>query len=155
MAAATASKSWDGTTVAPPAKGHHFLHIDDFSKEELLAMLQTAAEVKAKLKADDQSYKPFAGKSLAMIFTKPSMRTRVSFETVSLFGTAAATLGQPLSMLLLWGSIHYGINYPLYVNCRVSLSLVAMLCTWGPTTFSWVSVSPPRILPAFCVAITT
>ena len=83
MAASTSSKSWDGTTVAPPAKGHHFLHIDDFSKDELLAMLETAAKVKATLKADDQSYKPFTGKSLAMIFTKPSMRTRVSFETVS------------------------------------------------------------------------
>lgn len=69
-------------SVAPPARGHHFLHIDDFSKEQLEAMLETAKIVKAKLKADDQSYKPFAGKSLAMIFTKPSMRTRVSFETV-------------------------------------------------------------------------
>ena len=78
-----ASLSWDGTTVTPPTKGHHFLHIDDFSKDQLLAMLDTAIEVKARMKADDQSYKPFKGKSLAMIFTKPSMRTRVSFETVS------------------------------------------------------------------------
>jgi ornithine carbamoyltransferase len=84
MAATAASKSWDGTTVSPPSKGHHFLHIDDFSKDQLLAMLETAAEVKKKMKAGDESYKPFAGKSLAMIFTKPSMRTRVSFETVSL-----------------------------------------------------------------------
>lgn len=84
MATSAASKSWDGTNVNPPSKGHHFLHIDDFSKDQLLAMLDTAAEVKAKMKAGDESYKPFAGKSLAMIFTKPSMRTRVSFETVSL-----------------------------------------------------------------------
>lgn len=47
----------------------------------MLAMLQTASDVKARLKSGDQSYKPFAGKTLAMIFTKPSMRTRVSFET--------------------------------------------------------------------------
>lgn len=67
--------------ISAPAKGHHFLHIDDFSKEQLLAMFETAKIVKAKLKAGDESYKPFAGKSLAMIFTKPSMRTRVSFET--------------------------------------------------------------------------
>ncbi|EFN58131.1 hypothetical protein CHLNCDRAFT_48133 [Chlorella variabilis] len=73
--------SYTGVGVSPPAKGHHFLHIDDFDRDQLLAMLETAAEVKARLKADDQSFKPFAGKSLAMIFTKPSMRTRVSFET--------------------------------------------------------------------------
>ena len=40
-------------------------------------------QVKKKLKQRDESYKPFAGMTMAMIFTKPSMRTRVSFETVS------------------------------------------------------------------------
>ena len=39
-------------------------------------------QVKEKLKNRDESYKPFAGLTMAMIFTKPSMRTRVSFETV-------------------------------------------------------------------------
>jgi ornithine carbamoyltransferase len=84
------AESHTGANVASPRAGHHFLHIDDFSREQLLAMLETAAEVKARLKADDQSFKPFAGKSLAMIFTKPSMRTRVSFETgfFKLGGTA-------------------------------------------------------------------
>ena len=45
-------------------------------------MLDTATKVKAIVKSGDQSYKPFAGKTLSMIFTKPSMRTRISFETV-------------------------------------------------------------------------
>ncbi len=45
-------------------------------------MLETSQKVKAKLKAGDESFKPFAGKTMAMVFTKPSMRTRVSFETV-------------------------------------------------------------------------
>lgn len=67
--------------MAPPSAGTHFLHLDDFSKEELVHMLQTAKDVKAILKSGDQSFKPFKGKTLAMIFTKPSMRTRVSFET--------------------------------------------------------------------------
>ncbi len=40
------------------------------------------AQVKERLAARDESFKPFAGLSMAMIFTKPSMRTRVSFETV-------------------------------------------------------------------------
>ena len=82
MTTDASSKSWSGNGVSLPTKGHHFLHIDDFSKDELVAMLNTAKEVKTRLKSGDNSFKPFAGKSLAMIFTKPSMRTRVSFETV-------------------------------------------------------------------------
>ena len=34
-AANPASGSYSASSVAPPAKGHHFLHIDDFSKDEL------------------------------------------------------------------------------------------------------------------------
>lgn len=39
-------------------------------------------QVKEKFRQRDESFKPFAGKTMAMIFTKPSMRTRISFETV-------------------------------------------------------------------------
>ena len=74
--------TYSGRGISPPLVGSHFLHIDDFSREELDAMLETAVKVKAALKTGDQSYKPFAGKTLSMIFTKPSMRTRISFETV-------------------------------------------------------------------------
>jgi ornithine carbamoyltransferase len=59
----------------------HFLHLDDFDKKTLLHILDRAAEVKARLKSGDRSYQPFKGMSMSMIFTKPSMRTRVSFET--------------------------------------------------------------------------
>ena len=37
--------------------------------------------MKANLKSGDKNYQPLKGMSMAMIFTKPSMRTRVSFET--------------------------------------------------------------------------
>lgn len=47
-------------------------------------MLSTARTVKERVLRSDNDYKPLAGKTMAMIFTKPSMRTRVSFETVSL-----------------------------------------------------------------------
>ena len=46
------------------------------------ALCRLLLKVKAKLAARDESFKPFAGLTMAMIFTKPSMRTRVSFETV-------------------------------------------------------------------------
>ena len=71
-----------GAGIAPPATGKHFLHIDDWSRDELQAVLQTAVRVKKELKTGDGSYQPLKGKTMAMIFTKPSMRTRVSFETV-------------------------------------------------------------------------
>ena len=58
----------------------HFLHISDYSESELWKILNLAKDLKQKFhnRAD---YKPFHNKSLAMIFAKPSARTRVSFET--------------------------------------------------------------------------
>jgi ornithine carbamoyltransferase len=57
-----------------------FIHIDDWSTEELLGTLDLALEVKAKLK-NRENFKPFKDHTMAMIFAKPSARTRVSFET--------------------------------------------------------------------------
>ncbi|MBT7900820.1 MAG: ornithine carbamoyltransferase [Candidatus Marinimicrobia bacterium] len=59
---------------------NHFLHITDYSKDELWGMLQLAKEIKTKFK-NREEYKPLKDQSLAMIFAKPSARTRISFET--------------------------------------------------------------------------
>jgi len=59
---------------------NHFLHISDYSKKELWDILYLAKEIKIKFK-NREKYKPFIDQSLAMIFAKPSARTRVSFET--------------------------------------------------------------------------
>ena len=59
---------------------NHFLHISDFSKDEIWNMLHLAKEIKTKFH-NREDYKPFNGQSLAMIFAKPSARTRISFET--------------------------------------------------------------------------
>ena len=58
----------------------HFLHISDFEADDLREILQLATELKVKFHARDE-YRPFTGRSLVMIFAKPSARTRVSFET--------------------------------------------------------------------------
>jgi len=56
-----------------------FLSLYDLSKEELKALLERAKELKAKQKRGE-GWRPLEGKTLAMIFEKPSTRTRVSFE---------------------------------------------------------------------------
>ena len=61
-------------------KVKHFLHISDYGSEELWDILNLSKEVKAKFR-NREDYTPFKNKSLAMIFAKPSARTRVSFET--------------------------------------------------------------------------
>ncbi|MDC1037958.1 ornithine carbamoyltransferase [Candidatus Marinimicrobia bacterium] len=58
----------------------HFLHIADYSNDELWNMLHLAKEIKTKFH-NREEYKPFKDQSLAMIFAKPSARTRISFET--------------------------------------------------------------------------
>lgn len=71
-----------------------FIHIDDFDKDTLLTILDRAKEVKALINSGERTYLPFKGKTMAMIFAKPSMRTRVSFETgFHLLGGHAIYLG--------------------------------------------------------------
>ncbi|KAK6150041.1 hypothetical protein DH2020_017566 [Rehmannia glutinosa] len=71
-----------------------FLHINDFDKDTILKILDRAKEVKALIKSGERTYLPFKGKTMAMIFAKPSMRTRVSFETgFYLLGGHALYLG--------------------------------------------------------------
>ncbi|MEZ4408498.1 MAG: ornithine carbamoyltransferase [Polyangiales bacterium] len=53
-----------------------FLELSDLSRDELLSVLDRAAA----MKADRRAFRPLEGKSVALIFEKPSTRTRVSFE---------------------------------------------------------------------------
>lgn len=73
----------------------HFTDLSDMSAAELRGILDDARRRKERLKAGEAD-RPLAGKALAMIFEKPSTRTRVSFdvgmrqlggETIMLTGT--------------------------------------------------------------------
>ncbi|PAF18300.1 ornithine carbamoyltransferase [Terribacillus saccharophilus] len=60
--------------------GKSLLSLQDLTKEEILYVLDLAAELKKQNKKGEL-IQPLAGKTLGMIFEKSSTRTRVSFET--------------------------------------------------------------------------
>jgi ornithine carbamoyltransferase len=70
----------------------HLLSLLDLSADEILHLLDEAARLKAELKKGKR--RPvLAGKVIGLIFEKPSLRTRVSFETgVAQLGGAAIYL---------------------------------------------------------------
>ncbi|HEY6102336.1 MAG TPA: ornithine carbamoyltransferase [bacterium] len=60
-------------------RGRDLVSIDDLSAEELSEVLDRAAALKERQRAGEAT-PVLAGKTLAMIFEKPSLRTRVTFE---------------------------------------------------------------------------
>jgi ornithine carbamoyltransferase len=60
-------------------KGSDFLTLKNFSTEEIEYLLTLAGELKQKQRLGE-TFTPLYGKTLAMIFEKPSTRTRVSFQ---------------------------------------------------------------------------
>jgi ornithine carbamoyltransferase len=67
------------STITDSLKGRSFTRVADWSREELLATLDLADNLKAR-QGRRESHHLLAGRTLAMIFQKPSTRTRVSFE---------------------------------------------------------------------------
>ncbi len=59
-----------------PTRKKDFLSLRDFSRDELVSLLDRAR----RLKAGEDAGAPLRGRSLAMIFRKSSTRTRVAFE---------------------------------------------------------------------------
>ena len=59
----------------------HFLSINDLSRDEALALLADAQRLKIEHRVNPElQLKYLSGQTLAMIFEKPSLRTRVSFD---------------------------------------------------------------------------
>ena len=58
----------------------HFLDLKDFSTEALQSILDAGLRMKVADRSANGQELPLAGKTVAMIFEKPSTRTRVSFE---------------------------------------------------------------------------
>ena len=94
----------------------HFIETQDFTKEELLDIIETVRVIKA---ADKQGCTPklLPDASLAMIFEEPSTRTRVSFEV------AMSELGGH-ALYLKPGEIHLGVRESLADTAQVLSRMV-------------------------------
>ena len=97
----------------------HFLTLKDFTKEEILEIIDLALEIKKDLKAGVYK-KELENKTLAMIFEKSSTRTRVSFET-GMFQLGGHAL------FLSNRDIHLGRGEPVKDTARVISSMCDMV----------------------------
>jgi ornithine carbamoyltransferase len=78
---------------------NHFLSAADLTLERTLHLFQAAATLKQGWKAGHRGT-PLAGRTVALIFEKPSLRTRVTFEVgiVQLGGRAVYLSGSEIGM---------------------------------------------------------
>ena len=79
----------------------HFLDLTDIPSGDLRGMIKSSRAMKAKWARDRATAgRPLAGKTLAMIFDKPSTRTRVSFDVAmrQLGGDAILLTGQEMQL---------------------------------------------------------
>ncbi len=97
----------------------HFLTLADFSKDELLEMIDLAIKIKKQTKAKE--FVPYLEKqTLGMIFEKSSTRTRVSFE-VGIYQLGG------VGLFLSSNDLQLGRGEPLKDTARVVSSMVDMV----------------------------
>ncbi len=97
----------------------HFLTLADFSKEELLEMIDLAVKIKKQTKNGE--FVPYLEKqTLGMIFEKSSTRTRVSFE-VGIYQLGG------IGLFLSSKDLQLGRGEPLKDTARVISSMVDMV----------------------------
>jgi len=97
----------------------HFLTLKDFTKEEILEIIDLGLEIKKDLRAGKYK-KELNMQTLAMIFEKSSTRTRVSFET-GMFQLGGHAL------FLSNRDIHLGRGEPVKDTARVISSMCNMV----------------------------
>ena len=97
----------------------HFLTLKDYTKEEILEILNLGLEIKAEVKAK-KIVPRLENQTLAMIFEKSSTRTRVSFE-VGMYQLGGHAL------FLSNRDIHLGRGEPVKDTARVISSMCDMV----------------------------
>ena len=76
--------------ISAQLKGRDFLRVNDWDADELISVLDLADRLKARQR-ERVEHRHLEGRTLGMIFQKPSTRTRVSFEVgIAQLGGAGA-----------------------------------------------------------------
>jgi ornithine carbamoyltransferase len=92
-------------------RGRHFMKLADFSTEEIVYLIDLAAELKAA-KRDGTEEQRLVGKEIALIFEKDSTRTRCAFEVAAYDQGANVTFMGP-------GGSHMGHKETVKDTARV------------------------------------
>ena len=126
-------------------KGKHFLTLKDYTQEEILYLLDLAAELKAEKKAGRPALR-HPGKNIALIFEKTSTRTRCSFEVaahdmgmhVTYLDPSASQIGKKESIrdtARVLGRMYDGIEYRGFEQAIVEeLAKYAGVPVWNGLT---------------------
>ncbi|CEG77949.1 Putative Ornithine carbamoyltransferase [Rhizopus microsporus] len=101
-----------------PQKPNHFITTADYTADQLLDLVYRAVQFKVQAKTcPKNAERPLAGKTVALIFSKRSTRTRVATETaVNYLGGNPMFLGSQ--------DIQLGVNESLFDTARVVSSMV-------------------------------
>lgn len=121
----------------------HFLTLDDFSADELEYVVARAIELK-RLWRDGVIYEPLRNRTLAMIFTNASTRTRVAFDA------GMRQLGGG-SIFLSANDTHLGRGEPIADTARVlaeMVDLVAIRTTDHATLEAYAAASRIPVINA-------
>lgn len=112
-------------------KTRHLTSIADLSKKEMLNIIKRAIILKNELSVKGCNKKLLDGKTLAMIFEKPSLRTRISFEIgMTQLGGHAIYLGP--------SDIQMGTREPIEDISKVTSSMADIIMA---RTFAHESVT--------------
>ena len=126
-------------------KGKHFLKLLDFTPAQITALIDSAADFKAKKKAGIP-HKIHEGKNIVLLFEKDSTRTRCAFEvagadlgmSVTYLGPSGSQMGKKESIAdtaRVLGRMYNGIEYRGYDQAIVeTLAKYAGVPVWNGLT---------------------
>ena len=115
--------------MSPDLRNRSFLTLQDFTREEILCLLELADGLKAA-KREGREEQRLRGKNIALIFEKTSTRTRCAFEVaaydqgaqVTYLGPTGSQIGHKESMkdtARVLGRMYDGIEYRGFGQARV------------------------------------